>query len=246
MRISVSIIGHNEAHNLPRCLASVKWADEVVYVDCASADGSAELAASLGARVFTRPNDANLNVNKQFGLEQCSGDWIFYLDPDEEVSAGLAEGLRGELEKSRYSAYVLPRRNYYFGRWLKRGGKYPDRQLRIFRRGKASFPCVDVHERLKVDGPVGALRWHIDHHPYNTAAELLRKLDFYTGRGAGRCAEKGKPVSLTRAGRKFLVNYFVLRGFMDGPEGFVSASFDLFNECLTWLKHREGGGAGGR
>lgn len=241
MRISVSIIGHNEAHNLPRCLASVKWADEVVFVDCASADGSAELAASLGARVFARPNDANLNVNKQFGLEQCSGDWIFYLDPDEEVTPELAAGLRGELGNSRFSAYVLPRRNFYFGRWLRHGGKYPDRQLRIFRRGKASFPCVDVHERLRVDGPVGALAWPIAHHPYNNSAELMRKLEFYAANGARRCAEKGRRVSLLRAGRKFLVNYFARRGFMDGPEGFVSACYDLYHECLVWLKCGETG-----
>lgn len=238
-KISVSILGYNEAHNLPRCLASVRWADELVFTDCGS-DGSAAIAAAAGARVFTRPNNPNLNVNKQFGLEQCTGDWILYLDPDEAVSPELAESLRAAAAAGGASAYLIPRRNHYFGAWLRRGGKYPDRQLRFFRRGKAAFPCVDVHERLKVDGPVGSLSEPMDHYPYNNSAELLRKMDFYAERKAERAAAGRRPVSLARAGRKFLSNYFLKLGFLDGAPGLASASADLFSEALAWVKQREG------
>lgn len=239
-KISVSLIGFNEAHNLPRCLASLSWADEVVYVDCGSTDGSAAAAAAAGARVFSRPNNPNLNVNKQFGLEQCAGDWILYLDPDEAVSPELAGELRRAAEAGAHAAYLLPRRNFYFGSWLRRGGKYPDRQLRFFRAGKAAFPCVDVHERLKVDGSVGALRAPLDHYPYNTSAELLRKLDFYAARKAERAAAGRRPLSLARAARRLLVNYFLKLGFLDGAPGLASAAADLFSEALAWVKAREG------
>lgn len=239
-KISVSIIGYNEARNLPRCLAGLRWADEVVYVDCGSSDGSAAVAAAAGARVFTRPNNPNLNVNKQFGLEQCTGDWILYLDPDETVSPELAAELRSAAEAGGAAAYLLPRRNHYFGAWLRRGGKYPDRQLRFFRAGKAAFPCVDVHERLKVEGYTGELKAPMDHYPYNTSEELLRKMDFYASRKAARAAEGRRPVSLARAARKFLSNYFLKLGFLDGAPGLASAAADLFSEALAWVKQREG------
>lgn len=238
-KISVSILGYNEAHVLPRCLAGVKWADETVFVDCGS-DGSAALAAAAGARVFTRPNDPNLNVNKQFGLDQCTGDWILYLDPDEAVTPELAAELRAAAEAGAHAAYLVPRRNFYFGGWLRRGGKYPDRQLRFFRRGKAAFPCVDVHERLKVDGSIGALAAPLDHYPYNNSAELLRKMDFYAARKAERAAAGRRPVSLPRALRRFLSNYFLKLGFLDGAPGLASAAADLFSEALAWVKQREG------
>ncbi len=238
-KISVSIIGYNEARNLPRCLASLKWADEVVFVDCESSDGSAALAAAAGAKVFSRPNNPNLNVNKQFGLEQCSGDWILYLDPDETVGEELAGELKRVAAAGTDAAYLVPRRNFYFGRWLRHGGKYPDRQLRFFRAGKAAFPCVDVHERLRVDGTIGALSSPMDHHPYNTGSELLRKMDFYSGRKTEREAAGRRAVSLARAARRFCVNYFLKGGFLDGGAGFVSAVADLFSECLAWIKQRE-------
>lgn len=238
-KISVSIIGYNEARNLPRCLAGLRWADEVVYVDCGSTDGSAALAAAAGARVFARPNNPNLNVNKQFGLEQCTGDWILYLDPDEAVPPELAGQLRSAAEGGSSAAYLIPRRNHYFGAWLRRGGKYPDRQLRFFRKGKAAFPCVDVHERLKVDGYIDALKAPMDHYPYNSSEELLRKMDFYAGRKAERASAGRRPVSLARALRRFFDGYFLKFGFLDGAPGLASAAADLFSEALAWVKQRE-------
>lgn len=243
VKISVSIIGCNEARNLPGCLASVKWADELVFVDCESSDDSLAIASAAGARVFSRPNNPNLNVNKQFGLEQCSGEWILYLDPDEAVSPALAAEMRDAALSQARAAYFVPRRNYYFGRWLRHGGKYPDKQLRFFRAGKASFPCVDVHERLKVDGAVGELKEALDHHPYSNSGELLRKLAFYAGRKVERDSSGRKPVSLGRAGRRFLYNYLLRLGFLDGGAGLVSAVTDLFSECLAWLKAGENGKA---
>jgi glycosyltransferase involved in cell wall biosynthesis len=95
--LAFTLIGHNEAHNLPRTLESVRWADELVYVDCASSDGSAEVARRYTAQVFSRPNLINLNVNKQFAIDQARTDWIFYLDADEAISPALAEEIRATL-----------------------------------------------------------------------------------------------------------------------------------------------------
>ena len=83
--ISISIIGHNEAKNLAGCLASLDWADEIIFVDCESEDNSLEIARRFTSKVFSRPNVQNLNINKQFGIDQSTSSWILYLDPDERI-----------------------------------------------------------------------------------------------------------------------------------------------------------------
>ena len=95
MNLSITIIGHNEVDHLRELLPLLKWATEIVYVDCESQDGSLEVARELGCRVFSQPNNTNLNVNKSYAMEQATGDWIFYLDPDER----LPELLESEIKE---------------------------------------------------------------------------------------------------------------------------------------------------
>jgi glycosyltransferase involved in cell wall biosynthesis len=132
--LSVTTIGHNEAEHLRELLPRLAWADEVVYVDCESTDGSLEIARGCGCRTFSRPNNLNLNINKSFGIEQATGDWIFYLDPDERLPEELVQEVCAIRDSApSHAAFRLSRRNHYFGRWLRHGSQYPDTQLRLFR-----------------------------------------------------------------------------------------------------------------
>ena len=120
MTISITIIGHNEVDHLNELLHQLQWSDEVIYVDCESSDGSLAKAEELGCKTFSRPNDRNLNVNKSFAMDQASGDWIFYLDPDERIPSELVEEIREIVaSETEYSAFRLKRKNHYFGKWLK-------------------------------------------------------------------------------------------------------------------------------
>ena len=94
MTISITIIGHNEAGHLEELLPSLSWADEIVYVDCESADRSLAVAKRHGCRTFSRPNNPNLNVNKSFAMDKATGDWILYLDPDERIPEALRDEVR--------------------------------------------------------------------------------------------------------------------------------------------------------
>ncbi|OGS55881.1 MAG: hypothetical protein A3J79_02910 [Elusimicrobia bacterium RIFOXYB2_FULL_62_6] len=242
-KLSVSVIGYNEERSLAKCLESVKWADELVFVDCSSTDGTAAVARRFTEKVFSHENDRNLNVNKQFGIDKCSGDWILYLDPDEAVTESLRDEIRSTIEApGAFSAFLVPRRNNYFGRWLKHGGKYPDEQLRLFRKGAASFACKDVHERLSVQGGVGRLSAPLDHYPYADAADIVRKTDFYSSLKAEKHLGDGKPFPVMRGARRFLVNYFLRAGFLDGWQGFAAAVTDLFSETLARMKYNEKAG----
>jgi glycosyltransferase involved in cell wall biosynthesis len=217
----------------------------VIYVDCGSTDGSAEVARRYTERVFHRPNNPNLNVNKAYGIGQATTDWVFYLDPDEVVTPELAEEIRAVIAADPpEAAFKLPRRNFFFGAWLRHGGQYPDAQLRLFRRGKAWFPCKHVHERLEVDGPVGTLRSPLEHYTNPTPADAMKKLDFYSTFNARLLAASGRPPTAAMAFRflcwtpltRFLRRFLLKGGFRDGWPGLAVALFDSLEIQVRFLK----------
>jgi len=179
--LSVSIIGHNEGYCLDRCLSSIKNADEIIYVDCESSDDSVEVAKKYTTKIYRRENNPNFNVNKSFGFSKATNEWLLYIDPDEVVSAGLWEEIKKVINlNSKFDGYYIPRRNHYFGKWLKRGAQYPDYQLRLFKRKKGKFNCLHVHEKIKLNGKAGRLKNPILHYPYETISQYIKKFDYYT------------------------------------------------------------------
>lgn len=243
--LGVSMIAHNEERQVAAALASVAWVDQVVVVDCESTDRTAEIVRGFpNARLFQRLNNPNLNVNKSFGIAQLSTDWIFYLDPDEIIPAALAEEMRNSVESMKYVAFKLPRRNHFFGRWLRFGGQFPDLQLRLFRRGKGVFPNKHVHESLSIDGTTGVLTEPFDHFPYPTINDYIRKMNFYTSFQADFWAKEGKKTGFfdsirflfVRPGNRFLRRYFFKDGFRDGWQGYLAALGDAFQIALSFGK----------
>lgn len=243
--IAFTMIGHNEAHNIPRAMESVGWADQLIYVDCESSDGSLEVARQFTAQVFSRPNTMNLNVNKAYGIDQATTDWVFYLDPDEVITPELGEEIRTLIAGNPgENAFRLPRRNYFFGAWLRHGGQYPDTQLRLFRRGKARFPCLHVHEKLEVEGAIGSLAHPMDHYTNPSPVEAVRKLDFYSTFNAELLARSGKSPGIPMAfgqlcwtpGTRFLRRYLLKGGFRDGWPGLTVAVLDGLELQLRFLK----------
>jgi len=248
VRLSASIIAHNEARELAGCLASLRGlADEVVVVDCASVDGTGAVARHSGARVFRRPNLMNLNVNKAFGIAQTRGEWIIYLDPDERLTApGRREIARTIRRADAADAYEIPRRNFYFGRWLRWGGKYPDSQRRLFRRGRAFFPKKHLHERLTVRGRLGRLSQPFDHHPYPGLEAFILKALFYADFQARFLHARGKRAGAVMAfrylcwtpARRFLSRYLLKLGFLDGRYGLLAAAHDTLTQVMTYAALR--------
>ena len=243
--IAFTMIGHNEAHNLPRSLGSVQWADQLIYVDCASTDGSVEVARRYTPHVFSRPNVANLNVNKAFGIEQADTDWVFYLDADEVIGPELAQDIRDAIAGDPpQAAFDMPRRNYFFGAWVRHGGHYPDPQLRLFRRGRARFALEHVHEKLQVDGSVGRLRHALEHYTVDSALTALRKMDFNSSFNAMDMARRGRRPSAGMAFSylcwkplsRFVRRYGFKGGFLDGWPGLLVAVIDCIDFPFRFIK----------
>jgi len=160
MRLSIVIITRNEEANLGRCIESVKFADEIIVVDSHSEDRTVEIAGQLGAKVFT-VDWTGYGPAKQYAAKQASGDWILSIDADEALSPNLADEIRGIVESSPpIDGYDVPRLTNFLGRWIHHCGWYPDRVLRLFRRGRGRFTNATVHEALIVDGR-SATAWGI-------------------------------------------------------------------------------------
>ena len=243
-RLAVSVIVHNEAGELAELLRSVRGlGDELVVVDCESTDASAAVARRAGARVYRRPNLENLNVNKAWGIARTKAPWVLYLDPDERMTPALKKEILATIHRpDAADAYEIPRRNFYFGTWLRWGGKYPDSQRRLFKRNRARFAEQHVHERVQVDGPMGRLRAPFDHHPYPDMEAYLRKANFYAVFQARYLAKRG-----ARAGAwnmflycawlpvtRFVRRYVFKLGFLDGLPGFLGCAHDTLTQILTY------------
>jgi glycosyltransferase involved in cell wall biosynthesis len=226
-RLSAIIITRNEAANLPDCLASLAFCDEIVVVDNASTDGTADIAAKAGARVVQKPEFAGFGRQKQAALEAASGDWVLSIDADERVPEPLAREIRPAIERGEHAGYRIKRSTYFLGRYLRHGGWYPDRVLRLAKREAARFSDDAVHERLDVTGSVGDLETDMLHMSYRTIDDVLAKQRRYVLLSAqarrARGAQGGLAVALLRSVFTFLKHYVLQLGLLDGSRGLVAA-----------------------
>jgi len=246
--IGISLIAHNEEEQIRQALESASFADQIVAVNCESTDRTREIIMEFPqVTIFDRKNNPNLNQNKTFAFEQLTTDWIFYLDPDERIPPDLRDRIRNAANEKPV-AFKIPRKNFFFGRWLEHGGQYPDYQLRFFKRGFAKFPNRHVHESLEVTGEIGTIREPFEHIPYPSVSSFLKKMNFYTTFQADFWEKDGMKSSLWRSFRfflfrpisRFLRRYFFLGGFRDGWQGYLAALGDAFQIAVSWAKFLHG------
>jgi glycosyltransferase involved in cell wall biosynthesis len=242
--LSVVIITYNEEANIGRTLESVKslvsdGKGEIIVVDSGSTDRTGEIARSYHAMVFVEPWKG-FAAQKNSAIEKASGDWILSLDADEVLDPALIEQLLGTLSLSvttqdagqRAGGELMPagfwiaRKNYFLGRWIKRGGFWPDRKLRLFRGGSARFEDRLVHEDVKLQGSTGTLSGSLLHHSYPTLADYIDHMNRYSSLGAEMAVKEGRFAFsfiniVLRPTATFIYNYILRLGFLDGREGLL-------------------------
>lgn len=225
------MIAMNEEANLARTLESVQWADEIIVVDSGSKDRTLEIAQSYGAQTSYHAFGGH-GEQKNVALDLCTMDWILLLDADEPLTAELQreiqELLAGEPE---YTAYWIPRLNLILGRWMRHGGFYPDRKLRLFQRGTARLSeGVGPHSTPQHAGPKGKLKHDMLHYAYPTMGVYLEHMNRYSSEIAQLLAQRGRtsktlPLFLWNAllnpVATFVYNYIFRLGFLDGREGLL-------------------------
>jgi len=264
--LSVAIITCNEERNLPRTLASLAGvANEIVVVDSGSTDATLEVASAAGARTYSEPWKGYA-AQKNSAIAKCTGDWILSLDADEALSPelasllsrdrqGLGSGREWSLARQHPSGtqppvngFWIPRRNYFLGRWIRRGGFYPDRKLRLFRRGMGQFEERPVHETMRVTGTTAQLEAPLLHDAYPTLTGYLAQMNRYSSLGAEMAAvQRSRAFSLLdivlRPAFTFLYNYIFRLGFLDGREGLLlhlyHATYVSWKYAKAWEKGRQ-------
>ena len=241
--VSVCIITKDEEGNLPDCLASVKWADEVVVVDSRSTDRTREIAAAAGARVLERDFPGHIE-QKNFAVEQAKHDWVLCLDADERLSPELAASVQRALaEPGACVGFEFPRLTFHCGHPIRHGGWYPDRKLRLFDRRKGRWGGRNPHDHVEVGGAVGRLEGDLLHYSYRSMSDHLRQIDFFTGIAAKEKRAAGERSSLAKMALhpawKFLRMFVLEAGFLDGVQGFVVAAMGSYYVFLKYAKLRE-------
>lgn len=266
--ISVLILTKNEEQDLPGCLASVKWCDDIHVYDSFSDDKTVELATSAGAKVTQRKFD-NWSAHQNWGLENINfkHPWVLYIDADERVSADLYNSLQLlDLQKSEHVAYEIRRRDFAWnGVWLKHAQISPF-YIRLFRPEKMHYERL-VNPVSLPQGSVGRADGYLDHYPFSKGFKFWfnRHLNYANLEATMRINEigAGKEFSINKAlfskdfsekryhqkgifyklpGRpliKWFYMMFIRGAFIDGKAGVTYAMMQSIYEYFIILKTKE-------
>ena len=241
--VSVVIVAKDEEDVIGRAVRSGRWAEELLVVDTGSRDRTPEIARKEGARVLMHPWEGYA-ATKQWAVDQANSDWVFLLDADEVITEALAVEIREVLAAvpEGVKGYSGPRQNYFLGKWIRWGGWYPDRVVRLFQRTYGRFTQVHVHESIEVDGEVGRLRKPLEHRTDDTLKEYLEKLNNYTTLGAMDLADRGRrcrwwDLSVRPMWMFFRMAVFKL-GVLDGWRGLLLAVLSAGHVLTKYAKLR--------
>lgn len=268
MSVSILILTKNEEQDLPGCLASVAWCDDIHLYDSFSTDQTVQIAQTAGAKVTQRKFD-NWSAHQNWGLANIPFryPWVLYIDADERVSEGLKQAvLQAAMANARESAFRLRRRDFFYdGTWLKHAQISPF-YLRLFRPGKMRYERL-VNPVSVVDGPIGEIDGFLDHYPFS------KGVGFWLERHIKYADLEARTIMENRAKRggfslkkaftskdftekrfhqkelfyripfrpvlKWCYMMFLRRAFLDGRAGVTYATLQSIYEYFIVLKQRE-------
>lgn len=238
--LTVTIIAKNEAHNIRRCLESVKWADELIVLDSGSTDNTVAIAREFTDNVFLT-DWQGYGAQKQRALERATHDWVLNLDADEFVDAGLQAEIKQAILSERADAYQIPIQMYFYGKPL-RFSSSPTRHARLYKRKGASFSCDIVHEKIVLPNGarLGKLTTPIMHHSFQDVSHALYKINRYSSYSAKIRIKNNKRIgigkTLVNSSWMFFRCYVFQLGFMDGLPGFLFAVLNAQGSFYRGIK----------
>jgi glycosyltransferase involved in cell wall biosynthesis len=251
MSLSVVLATFNEEKNIKRCLESIRdIASEIVIVDGTSSDKTVQIAKEYTDNITVTNNPKIFHINKQKAIDKATQKWILQLDADEVVSNELAEEIKNIVAKpGEFNGYWIPRKNWFLGRFLLKGGQYPDYTVRLYKKGKARLPQKDVHEQAEVEGSVGYLKHALLHYPYKDFSAYFMKWKRYNTIFSDQISVElqhknflqkivyGIAYLMIKPASWFLLTFFRHKGFLDFWPGFVFSLFSALRFPVSYTQY---------
>ncbi len=249
-KLSTIIITLNEEQNIKECLESVKWADEIIIVDAYSSDNTVKICKNAGKagqklKIFERKWDG-YSKQKNFGINKSKHNWILNIDADERITSKLKDEILDKLSKNNNNqGYKIPRKNFYFHKWIKWGGNYPDYQLRLFNKKHGKVQITPVHEGVSVKGKISKLKNPMLHYTYNTLNDYFQRFIKYTDLEKDILISKNAKINfftmkyhiIILPFKKFITRFIFKLGFLDGFAGFMVIKLNNFTKIISFYKY---------
>lgn len=242
IKISAIIPVKNGEKLITDAIKTVSWCDEIIVVDNGSTDRSVGLARQLGAVVVDCPTDGiDFSKPHNIGAKKAKGEWLFYLDTDERVSEKLKDEIKQVISKTTLSGYCLPRKNNLLGHDMRYGGWWPDKVMRLIKKGCLVKWEGRLHEQPVIKGKTGRLTNPLYHISHRSLAEMIDKTNEWSLLEAQLLYKAGHPKMvwwrfLSVGFREFWYRGVVKMGFLDGVVGVIEIIYQMFSRMITYAK----------
>jgi glycosyltransferase involved in cell wall biosynthesis len=246
LKISAVAITLNEEKALPAFLERLWFVDEIIIVDSFSTDDTLAIAKKHEkVKVYQRAFD-DFSTQKNIAISKATHDWVVFFDPDEVITKALAQELLSILENPKAIAYFVNRSFHFMGKRIKYSGLQNDDVIRVFNKNYCKYNDNLVHEVLETNGRTAKLKNTLPHYTYKSFDDYTSKMHHYSALKAKMLYKKGvKPKGyhfFFRPWYRFINQYFLRGGFLDGKEGFILAyvsAFSVFKRYVNlWLLYR--------
>ncbi|MDP2585749.1 MAG: glycosyltransferase family 2 protein [Candidatus Levybacteria bacterium] len=240
IRISAIVLTRNEEKNIADCLKNLMWCDESIVIDDNSTDNTVKIAEKSNAKVYSRSLESFSN-QRNFGITKANGEWLLFVDADERISDALAFEISSVLSnwtsgtENEFKGFYIPRNDIIWGKEL----KYGESGIKLLRLAKKNYGnwIGKVHEKWIIDGKVGLLKNSIIHYPHQSAAAFLKEVNDYTELRAQELYAEKREVSwlsiVIYPIGKFINNFILKKGFLDGEKGLIVAIIMSFHSFLV-------------
>lgn len=241
-KVTALLITKNEEEKVTGAIRSVNWCDEVLVIDTGSSDKTVNVAKKAGARVVIyAPGKPDYAAWRNKAAREAKGDWLLYIDADEEVTKKLRNEIKKKISELDYEAYDIPRKNFILGKWMRHMGQWPDRVLRLIRKDALIKWEGRLHEQPKIRGNLGHLESPLIHHKHDNLEDMVTKTNVWSEVEAKLMFDTNHPPMnifrfATAMIREFWKRMIIQMAFLDGPKGIIYALYQVFSRFVSYAK----------
>lgn len=240
--LSAAILTHNDEKRIKQCLTHLSFCDEILIIDDASSDKTVKLAKQFPVRVIQHKLQDDFAAQRNRLLEQARGEWILFIDPDEEVTTELANEIKATLKQPKYDVYLIKRQDFFWGEPIQYGEVQTAAQIGFIRlvKKKSGVWKGAVHESFISKKPVGQLHNPLHHYPHQSISAFIERVNFYSTIRSKELLQQGKKATVRQIFvlpfAKFFYTYILKLGFKDGAAGFIYSFMMSFHSFLVRAK----------